>query len=466
MAVKEARHKKIPISDGTVEYELVPPDGGWGFIVALAVTTAFGTVIVPTGVFGIVYGPFLASIGDETSATAIVNSVFNTVLCFTGLAANYFLQRTSCRTVGVLGAILYFIGSFSCIFVTTSTQLVITWGVLQGLGFGLMMPTVFTAFNSYFDKKRNSTMSVAQALVAIINISFPSLAKHSMTAFGFRGTVALISAYGLNCIPAMLSLQPVKRHMKKRPLAARELQPIENLETKEEHAITVEEVRLLQVKQVLRPAANLGDKKLPHFWKSIAQTLDLGLFKKPSFVNIVFGLSLSMTSDLAFISIFPLLLTNAGLSSDQLTLVMTVYFSADLVCRILLSVLTSFVDLSSRNLFLLGALFSALFRILFVVNNTFWWIMVISAVLGFLRSLIQVPLPLVVAEAFPARFATAFSLYMVVCGFVALSFGPLMSFVKQITENLDMVVHLLTLAYIFCAVPWLIEIAYVKFVKK
>lgn len=435
--------------------KLLPPDGGWGIVVAVAVATVFGTSIVPTGVFGVVYGPFLATIGDETSGTAIVNSVFNTALCFTGLPANQLLQRTSYRVVGLLGAILYFLGSFTCIFVTSSAQLVFTWGILQGMGFGLMMPAVFTAFNRYFHTRRNAAMAMAQVLVAALNISFPFLATLSMDTFGFRGTVALISAYGLHGLPAMLSLHPVEWYMKKGPLSANvqmSKRSDNNLEEHEEPAPT------------LRTSIR-HESKLLYAWKSVEKALDLGLFKQPTFVNIVIGLSLSMTSDLAFISIFPLLLTTAGLSTDELTLVMTLYFTADLISRIFVFLLTSLVDISSRKLFLFGALFSAIFRILYVFGNSFWWIVVISTVLGFLRSFIQIPLPLVVAEAFPTRFVTAFSLYMVVCGCVALLFGLLMGFVKQITGRLDMVVHLLTLAHILCAVPWLIEMAYAKFVK-
>lgn len=34
--------------------------------------------------FGLVFGNFLASVGDETSGTTIINGLFNTVFNFTG----------------------------------------------------------------------------------------------------------------------------------------------------------------------------------------------------------------------------------------------------------------------------------------------------------------------------------------------------------------------------------------------
>lgn len=60
-----------------------------------------------------------------------------------------------------------------------------------------------------------------------------------------------------------------------------------------------------------------------------------------------------------------------------------------------------------------------------MLNSNFLWVAVVSAGLGFMRCFIQTPLPLVIAEEYPSRFATAFSLYMVVCGLISLICGPL-----------------------------------------
>lgn len=99
-----------------------------------------------------------------------------------------------------------------------------------------------------------------------------------------------------------------------------------------------------------------------------------------------------------------------------------------------------------------------------------------AAALGFLRCLIQTPLPLVIAEEYPERFTSAFSLYMVVCGIVSLVFGFLLGnyihieikpfgvitivlgIVKQLTASNIMVLHLLTAAYLLCGIPWSIEL--------
>lgn len=61
----------------------------------------------------------------------------------------------------------------------------------------------------------------------------------------------------------------------------------------------------------------------------------------------------------------------------------------------------------------------------FVIKPSFFWTTSVLASLGFLRCLIQTPLPLVIADKYPERFPTAFSLYMVINGIVSLVLGPL-----------------------------------------
>lgn len=52
---------------------------------------------------------------------------------FLGLPANHLLQKYSYRKVGLMGACIFFIGTFGTIFVTNLFQMIISFGVLQGI---------------------------------------------------------------------------------------------------------------------------------------------------------------------------------------------------------------------------------------------------------------------------------------------------------------------------------------------
>lgn len=99
------------------------------------------------------------------------------------------------------------------------------------------------------------------------------------------------------------------------------------------------------------------------FRQRFSKAMDLELFKDPVYLNISFGLSLSFTSDLTFISIFPLILTNMNFDHGQITTIMTIFFASDLVSRILLTIVSGVMPIRNRYLFLGGTLLSAAFRV-------------------------------------------------------------------------------------------------------
>lgn len=81
-----------------------------------------------------------------------------------------------------------------------------------------MMPASYSAFNFYFDKKKNLMMAIAQAVCVLVMMLWPAITDLLLDTYGFRGTVAIFAALSLNCIPAMAVLQPVEWHMRKRKI--------------------------------------------------------------------------------------------------------------------------------------------------------------------------------------------------------------------------------------------------------
>ncbi|RZC33015.1 MFS 1 domain containing protein [Asbolus verrucosus] len=447
------------------KYELLPPEGGWGYLIAVALTLTCNVTLIPMTCFGLIFGKFLASIGDETTGTTLANGIFNTCFNITGLAANSLLQRYSYRMVAFMGAGLFFLGSFATIFVTTLPQMIVSFGVIQGLGMGLLFPALFTALNSYFDRRLSLINSVAQAFMVAASMVFPYVGQHFMTTYGFRGTVGVISAMSLNAVLAAALLQPVEWHLKKKRISAEREDLLVNEEKlvlpKPRASIISIGDRALSVSTIDK-LGKIKDEGNEGWWKALVKSMDLGMFKDPVYVNISVGLALGFTADVAFISIIPLVLINAGLSTDQTAFLMSLFFASDLAARILLSIVSALCNIKNRYVFLGGAFLLVIFRTAFVLRNDFYWKMVTVSAVGFLRCFIQTPLPLVISEQYANNFATAFSLYMVVCGVVSLIFGPLMSYVKAWTQSDVMVVHLLTLAYLTCVVSWSAELIYKK----
>ena len=129
---------------------------------------------------------------------------------------NYALTNFTCRQVGVTGAIIYFWGSFLTAFATNVYQIIITYGILQGIGLGLMVPAAFTSFNHYFVRRRTFAMGVTQMIIGIGAMVIPLVIQKLLEEYGFRGTQAIIAAFTLHALVGMIVQQPVKYHMKKK----------------------------------------------------------------------------------------------------------------------------------------------------------------------------------------------------------------------------------------------------------
>lgn len=119
-----------------------------------------------------------------------------------------------------------------------------------------------------------------------------------------------------------------------------------------------------------------------------------------------------------------------------------------------------------------------------VLQDGYIWKLVFLGTIGFLRCFIHTPIPLVLAEEYPQKFSSAFSLSMAVSGSVMMLLSLIIGTIKLvIMEDLKILplslgvskkvlqsdiflCHLLTLAYVACVVSWTIELTCCRRTKK
>nr|CAD7430973.1 unnamed protein product [Timema monikensis] len=191
MARPSLDEKKIELSQTSElnQSESEVPEGGWGWMVAF-------------------------DLGGGTEGVTVINGVLGSSLSFTGLITNYALNTYSCRQVGLAGCLLAFVGNFLTIFANSVMYMVITFGVLQGVGFGLMITPSFAIFNAYFLRRRSYVMGLSQVLIGVGIMVYPILIESVYNEYGFRATQAIMTALTLHSLLAMLTYQPVKLHIK------------------------------------------------------------------------------------------------------------------------------------------------------------------------------------------------------------------------------------------------------------
>lgn len=532
-----------PESDKDDEkYEMVPPEGGWGYIVCIGLSLIFiaGTAHQP--VFGFIYNDFLDELEVGTGAVTVVFGVFQVTVAIAGFSANIALKKLSLRQVGLIGAGIYTGASFFAIFVGSTTHLIISNGLLQGMGMGLMIPVAYTSFNSYFTKKKVLYLSLCKASIGLITMVYPLFIKFTMSEYGFRGTLAILCAISAHSIFGAIVLHPVEWHKVKQrktcekivlipptPMVDAEKEQFEfglkngndaHLTSRSEENVhrkqsnnSLKGSELLAVpkageadRRLSIPVVLIGNEKKNKFssndnvyleniykaasmsslgnfgniaveplpiiknkegkWQTIVEFLDLSLLKDVIYDNIIFGMALTFFADLTFFTLEPLFLGKNELSKTEIANTISLGGATDMAARLFFGVAGHFFTMNSRYMFYSGALFSAIFRTVFAYYTTYMPLLILTGILGALRSLVHIAQPIVMADHVPIeRYPPAYGLYMLLSGALSLTVGPLIGFLRDYTGSYIIAFNMLTACNLCCVIPWTIE-GIVLFIKK
>ncbi|XP_011639060.1 monocarboxylate transporter 9 isoform X1 [Pogonomyrmex barbatus] len=197
-----------------IKLEDLAPDGGWGWIIVLAMILTFFTTIGPSSSFSIIFAEFLEASGQAGMASSLFNSLFMITYSLASLLTDTLLKRHTPRLIGVVGAIFFALPNVALAFVRNIYDVAFIC-FLQGFGFGFIITISNTVFNSYFVKKRPKVMSASQIVIGLGSIVYPMLCGWLLTEYGFRGTAAIVGGISLHSIVGMSLMHPVEWHAKK-----------------------------------------------------------------------------------------------------------------------------------------------------------------------------------------------------------------------------------------------------------
>ncbi|RVE48933.1 hypothetical protein evm_006395 [Chilo suppressalis] len=442
---------------------LVPPDGGWGYMIAVGVGFTFMLGFGSSNAFGILFNNFFMEQGGA-SGLPLVIGVYNGALSIAGFLSGIALKKYSFRQVGLVGAGLFVLGDVMTIFVQKTYQLVFTFGVIRGAGFGVMIPVSFTAFNCYFTKKRTTMMSANQTMSSMASITFPMLVTYLLAEYGFRWTLILIMAVDLHLVFAMLVMHPVEWHLIKSddPDAGTEL-TISHVKKLKRDSCDESVIKMLPGNRGEEFDVDTAERGKRHeslqksVIKIIYDNIELDLLKDPRFVSTLVGLGFAFVSDVTYLAMEPMLLFSYGFSKMEVATCVMVGALADLVARLLLAVFTYFYVVDSRKLFFAGTCVTVVLRIALVSSGALWYVFVMTAVSGLVRCSVQVLFPLVLATAAPDKFPAALALHILFSGALMLMADPLIGVLYEATGSYVFCFLAMSFCCLICVVLWTIE---------
>ncbi|KAM7381899.1 hypothetical protein PAMA_012653 [Pampus argenteus] len=170
------------------------PDGGWGWVVAVAFflveVFTYGTIKS----FGIFLQDLMKEFGETNTRVSWSVSICVFVMTFNGPLASVMTNRFGFQLVVMIGGLLISSGTIATSFVSSINQIYITYGLVAGLGYCLtFLPTV-TILSQYFTSRRSLVTALASTGESLsmfaLAPAFSALRDH----IGWRHTMAVIGA--------------------------------------------------------------------------------------------------------------------------------------------------------------------------------------------------------------------------------------------------------------------------------
>ncbi|XP_067274819.1 solute carrier family 16 member 6b [Pseudorasbora parva] len=190
-----------------VYYEV--PDGGWGWMVAVAF---FFVEVFTYGIikiFGIFLQDLMRDFNETNSRVSWVVSICVFVMAFTAPLSTVMSNRFGYRPVVMLGGLLISLGTITTAFTKSITEMYITMGIVAGLGYCLtFLPTV-TILSQYFSKRRSLVTSIASTGECFSLLALAPALNALKEQIGWRYCLIIIGVMQASVIVCGALLKPI-----------------------------------------------------------------------------------------------------------------------------------------------------------------------------------------------------------------------------------------------------------------
>ncbi|KAH8361198.1 hypothetical protein KR200_006413, partial [Drosophila serrata] len=218
------------------EYDLVPPDGGWGWLVLLG--SCLTNILIPGTIksFGVLFVEFTEAFNSSPTKASWIPALCYFLYSSLGPVSSILSVKYSYRTVTLLGGASASLGMILSFWASSIGYLYISYGVLVGIGAGLSFPPTVYIVTSYFAKLRGLANGLCISGSALGSIILPPLLRWLLETYGYHGSCLIMGGITLNVFVAALFYEPVEQHMV-RVLRAR--QTLEDIPEEEDIGIVM-----------------------------------------------------------------------------------------------------------------------------------------------------------------------------------------------------------------------------------
>ncbi|KAM3960601.1 monocarboxylate transporter 14 [Aphomia sociella] len=185
------------------------PDGGWGWVVVAA---SFLIATVADGLafsYGLMHNKFVDYFEQSEAKTSIIGSLFISVPLILGPIMSALVDRYGCKKMTIVGGVGSTIGFVAASYSNSVEVLYVTYGIMAGVGMGLLYVTAVVSIAYWFEKRRNLAVGLGSCGVGFGTFIYSPLTTYLLDEYGWRGALLLLAGTVLNvCICGAVMRDP------------------------------------------------------------------------------------------------------------------------------------------------------------------------------------------------------------------------------------------------------------------
>ncbi|XP_067128273.1 LOW QUALITY PROTEIN: monocarboxylate transporter 12-like [Centruroides vittatus] len=187
-----------------------PPDGGWGWVI---VAVSFLCNMVVDGIsysFGIFFMEFVQYYRAPKGRTAWIGSLLSGCYLSAGPIVSALTNRFGCRSVTIVGSIVASIAFILSTFAPSVDVLMLTYGIMGGIGFGLIYLPAIVSVSYYFSTKRAFATGIAVCGSGMGAFVFAPICQALLSIYDWKGSLLILSGLTLNCMVFGALMRPLE----------------------------------------------------------------------------------------------------------------------------------------------------------------------------------------------------------------------------------------------------------------
>ncbi|CAK1540244.1 unnamed protein product [Leptosia nina] len=424
-------------------YTLVAPDGGFGYVVLIAVIINWSILGTHINCFGIIYSGFFQELKMSSANVTVLAGVSAMISAIGGFVTAPLLKFLSKRKTLLLGTFLYNCGLLGTAFSESKIIFYISQGIIVNAGYGIMYNISNTIINEYFINKRIIAIGFAQTIVAFVAFVEPQIFKWTTEWYGHRGTMIFICALSVHAFAAGMLMQPVAWHMKKVPVPRKtEMKTLLN-----------ENTEISQTPETV--SADIKEKE--RLVTRLKNLIDMEVVKSYTLSIECLGPAISVIIDLTYLYMLPPAFRSYGWSESDVAWAFSLIALGDLFMRISLILLSKwFNNFGSSRVYIAGVMLAFITRLGFAAFDNVTVALILFTLMGVSRCILFVVLLLVISEAVgPDKYISAMGIFMMCAGCANLTLAPIIGTIRDYTDSYTIALNLITGIFGMIGITWI-----------